>query len=508
LSTAVTRPQSLFASSTLSLLTSVWGFAIGFIALPVMVGSLGYDDYGAYGIGFALVSYGSVLELGLGWSIMKFIAEADEGNRHADVRLIVVAGTVYQLAAGVALVVIATVVSLVLRASDSESRGATLVAELLPFAAACFVASNVLNMTASVLRGLRRFLAASLLIGVGALLTVGGPAVAAAAGAGVRWAIAVQLVGGVAIAALGLAIVLRWLFAGHGWPSFAAAFGHFRRMLSFSLWSFASRMIQIAVLQGDKAVAAWLTGAAGFAFYAVPFGLAQKVNFVGAAAVNSIYPSAAAAGETRERFLATYFRAARLVHLVTGAGALTAIALSPLFLTSWIGPEMAERGSVFLRVFVLGYWIVSVGSLDAACAEAWGHPRATATVSAVAVVVAIVAGLVCALLNVEVLVSLAVAIAAWLVTAGMGSSAVWYRVGGISTAHMWRGIGRPLLEMAVIAVLVAALLGERSMSRGAGLLSLLAVAGLLGGYGWLRMFSGSERRGLMVRVTTLVRGHA
>ena len=368
------------------------------------------------------------------------------------------------------------------------------------------MASNVLSLTAGVLRGLRRFLAASLLIAAGALLTVGGPAVAAASGAGVRWAVAVQLVAGVGIALVGLGVVLRWLLAGHAWPSFEAAFGHFRRMLSFSLWSFASRMIQIVVLQGDKAVAAWVTGAAGFAFYSVPFGLAQKVNFVGAAAVNSIYPVAAAAVETRERFLATYFRAARMVHLVTGAGALTAIALSPLFLASWIGPEMAERGSVFLRLFVLGYWLASVGSLDAACAEAWGHPRATATVAGGALVVAALAGLGCYLLNVDLLVSLAVAITVWLVAAGMGSSAVWYRVGGISAGRMGRGIGLPLLEMAALAGLIAALLGSHPMSRAAGLVSLLAVAGVLGAYGWLRMFAASERRSLIEQMQAFVHG--
>jgi O-antigen/teichoic acid export membrane protein len=506
LSTAVSRPQSLFASGTLSLLTSLWGFAIGFVALPIMVGSLGYEDYGAYGIAFALVSYGSILELGLGWSIVKFIAEADERGRHDDLRLIVVAGAAYQLLAGIVIVAVAMVVSVAMRGPGSLSSGATLVAELLPLAATCFVASNVLSLTAGVLRGLRRFLAASLLVAVAALTTVAGPAAAAACGAGVRGVVAVQLVGGVGVAVVGLYVVMRWMFAGHAWPSWEEAVGHFRRMLSFSLWSFASRVVQIAALQGDKAVAAWMTGAAGFAFYSIPFGLAQKVNFLGAAAMNAIYPVAAASAGTRDRFLATYFLAARIVHLVTGAGALTAIALSPLFLASWIGPEMAERGSVFLRLFVLGYWVVAVGSLDGGCVEAWGYPRATATVASAALAVAVVAGIVCYLRNVDVLVSLAVAVTVWLVTTGVGNSAVWYRIGGIYVRRMWLTIGLPLLEMAALAGLAAALLNPLRVHRAAGLLSLLIVAGALVGYGWLRMFAASERRGLVLRMKGFMSG--
>jgi len=210
----------------------------------------------------------------------------------------------------------------------------------------------------------------------------------------------------------------------------------------------------------------------------------------------------------RERFLATYFRAARLVHLVTGAGALTAIALSPLFLSSWIGPEMAERGALYLRLFVLGYWVVSVGSVDGGCVEAWGHPRGTAGVASAAGIVAAAAGLGGWLLRLDPLVSLAVAVSVWLVATGLGYMVLWQRVSGMAVSRLFRGIGRPLLEMAVLAALVATLLGSIPMSRAAGLVSLVAVAGLLGAYGGLRMFTLAERRSLWGRLRVFATGGA
>jgi hypothetical protein len=167
---------------------------------------------------------------------------------------------------------------------------------------------------------------------------------------------------------------------------------------------------------------------------------------------------------------------------------------------------MAERGSVFLRLFVLGYWVVAVGSLDGGCVEAWGYPRATATVASAALAVAVVAGIVCYLRNVDVLVSLAVAVTVWLVTTGVGNSAVWYRIGGIYVRRMWLTIGLPLLEMAALAGLAAALLNPLRVHRAAGLLSLLIVAGALVGYGWLRMFAASERRGLVLRMKGFMSG--
>jgi hypothetical protein len=90
-------------------------------------------------------------------------------------------------------------------------------------------------------------------------------------------------------------------------------------MLSFSLWRFLSRLVQVAMLQGDKVIVARVGGAAGLASYIVPFGAAQRLNLLGSAAVTAVYPVAAGRSQSRSEFLESYFRAARVVHLFTDA---------------------------------------------------------------------------------------------------------------------------------------------------------------------------------------------
>src|SRR5208282_4944707 len=52
----------------------------------------------------------------------------------------------------------------------------------------------------------------------------------------------------------------------------------------------------------------------------------------------------------------------------TGAAAIAALLWADRFLGAWVGPEMAHQGTFFLRVFAIGFWLVSVGSVDGGCA--------------------------------------------------------------------------------------------------------------------------------------------
>ena len=500
------RPPSpsMLRSGLSSVALSALGLLLGFVSVPVLVAGLGYAGYGVYSLAFTIAGYGAFLDLGLGWAGMKFAADAHARRDRNTVASVLWALALYQLLIGgvvaVGLWAGAARVGGWLLASGGDE--AARVAEILPTAGLWFALSSLAGVLVGILRGVDRAGTAALAAGCALVIGVGGAALAVGHGYGLPAAAGCQVLGALVALLVAAAALRAFLLPVPGGRLVAASADQLRRMLGFSLWSLLGRLVQVAVLQGDKVIAARVAGAAGLAAYVVPFNLAQRLNALGAAAVTAVYPVAAGRAGTPDEFRESYLRAARVVHLLTAAPALTLIALAPLFLHSWIGPEMAATASGFLRVLGLGYWIVSVSSVEAGCLEGWGHPRLTALAGAGSVgVAALVAGLL--LPAAGGLWAVAGGVAAWMTATGLATTIAWQRVCRIPTARLWRELLQPIVEMAGIALVAAALVGGWVAPGPAGLLACVALGALLLVYGFLRLFRAAERRMLLTRMTGL-----
>lgn len=490
---------SMLRSGLSSVAVSVLGVALGFVSVPVMVSGLGYADYGAYSIAFTVAGYGAFLDLGFGWAGMRFAADAHARQDREAVVGVLRALVLYQATIGGAV--------LVLLVAGADRLGhwlvagpgadAARIAAVLPIAGVWFAIAGLNGIFLGMLRGVGRYGAAAVVASTMVLLGVGGGAILVGQGHGLQAAALCQVAG--ALAAAGLAVVaLRDLLAARSHPG-ASSVGQLKRMLSFSLWSFLSRLVQVAVLQADKVIVARLGGAAGLASYIVPFGVAQRLNLLGSAAVTAVYPVAAGSGQSRSDFLETYFRAARVVHLFTAAPAIALLVWAPLFLHSWIGPEMAASGAGFLRALALGYWVVSVASVEAGCLEGWGHPRITALAAAGSLAVAAVVAVVLATTGGR-LWAVAGAVSAWMATTGLVTVIAWYRVSGFPAARLWNELVRPIGEMVVLAVVAAEVSGRWLTPGPWGLLACAGLVALLLVYGFVRLFPHGEGRALLGRV--------
>jgi O-antigen/teichoic acid export membrane protein len=275
-----------------------------------------------------------------------------------------------------------------------------------------------------------------------------------------------------------------------------------RRMLGFSLWTVLGRLVQVAVLQGDKLVAVRVAGAVGLPSYLVPFNVAQRLNTMGSAAVTAVYPVAAGRRNQGAAFHESYFVAARTVHLLTAAPAVTLLVLGPLFLHSWIGAEMAASGAGFLRALVVGYWVMSVGSVEAGCLEGWGYPRLTALAASAGLGVAAVVATVLAVTE-GGLWAIAGGVAAWMTLTGIANAIAWHRISRFPARRLWHELLRPVGEMSVIGIALAEVLGGWAAPGPAGLLACGILVVLLLGYGFLRMFGAGERGRLLRRLAGL-----
>lgn len=496
--------QSLLSAGVLSLAATLWSVALGLVSVPIMVRGLGLTEYGIYGVAFSVAALGSYLDLGLGWTTAKFVAEADAQRDSALVGTTVAAASVYHFFVGMVFVIAvvtaaAWISRVVLRFDGTDAATATLVLRL---SALSFLCSSVSGVFVNTLRGLRRFSMATAL-GSGTLtLSVGGAAAMAWLGHGAVGAAVAQCCGTAAGLVAGLGACAGLLRTTAGWPAFRQ---QFQSMLGFSFWSYLTRLFQMCMFQGDKILMARWAGAAALPFYSVPFNFSQRINAVaGGPAVTAMYPVAAVGRLDREPFLRQYLAGARMVHVLTAAAAIALLVWGDRFLAAWVGPEMAARGTFFLRILSVGFWLVSVGSFDGSCVEGWNQPRVTCLVSACAAVAG-VAVAVALKPWLEPAQTIGVAVSTYLGGAGIGQMIVWQRMVRYPVSFMVRRVAVPIVEMAGIGAVLAFVAGPMVTSRLAVIALLAVFAAGLAAYGLLRAFSRDEVRVLIGRMVRPLR---
>jgi O-antigen/teichoic acid export membrane protein len=493
------RRQSLFASGGLTLAAATWTTLLSFLSVPVMLDGLGVTAYGIYSVAFSVAALGSYLDLGLGWTTARFVAEADVFAR-ARLATIVTASALYHLALGMVFAgVVLTMTSLIaVRVLQLPADQVAAASTVLQIAAVSFVASSVMSVFVSALRGLRRFAAATIIATAATTMSVGGAAAMAALGHGLTATALAQLGGavlGMAAATAACSGLLTLSSPGGLWQEL-------RGMLGFSIWSYGTRLMQLLTQQADKILVARWLGPAALTFYSVPFNFAQRVSVFGGPAVTAIYPVAAAGQHDRDAFIRQYLQASRLLHVTTAALALALLFWGDRFLDAWIGAEMAARGTFTLRVLVIGFWLLSVGSFDGGCIEGWNRPRLTFMISLAGIVTGLAVAAAANLMLSDVAAAVALGVSTYAVAAGIGQIMVWQRLSGYPPAFLLRRVLLPVVEMSAIAALASLWLRPVIEGRVASIVTLLSLMAALAAYGVWRTLSGDELRALGGRLVS------
>ncbi len=491
--------ESLLGAGVLSMAYSAWGALLALVTIPAMIDGLGLASYGVYTLAFSIAGFGAFLDLGLGWTVSRFVAEADALKDHGLLVATIRAGALFHL--GIAFVFIIIVYPFAGRISQAIIRSSTadipLMARVLRIAAVSFACSSIGGVFISVLRGLRRFAPATVISVVGMTTSVAGAALMAWLGMGVVPAAAAQLAGAFLGMAMG-AWICQSYFVNPG--SGGGLRRQFRRMLEFSLWTYVSRLTQMFVLQADKVLIGRFAGPAFLPVYSVPFGFAQKINFLAGPAVTAIYPTAAAEQNDPELFMKKYFSGSRLVHILTGAAALSVVFWGKEFLTAWIGADFAHRSVFYLYAFTVGYWMISVGSFDIGCIEGWNRPRTALLISGTGLLLAVSVGFFAWPL-IGAPRAIALLVTAWLVAVGIGGMVVWQRISRYPVGRfLWR-IALPLIEMGIIGFAFSVAMRTVTSPRLLVIAVLPVLATGLAAYGCCRAFSREEIRTIYNRMT-------
>ncbi|MGO9754008.1 MAG: flippase [Solirubrobacteraceae bacterium] len=352
--------RKILVSIFFNYLGALTGALVGFIATPIVLHHLGKPAYGAWALIASLIGYSSLLDLGIGLTVMRFVAERahlsdrDELHRLTSTALLIYscAGLVIVVAGGIGAAPI----------SDAFHLHGALRHD---FIVALIIMSITLGVTfpgalyTGINQGFGKFREQNLLAMAQALIGTGVTIAIALMGGGlvplaIGWTICVAL-----------GFVARVLYA-------ARALGvtpnprrferaRARSLMSISLWMFVINIAVKVIWNTDTVVIGSVLSTVAVAHYTVALGPATAVRAL-TDQFNSVTYTAAAslrAQDERAPLRRLLLEATRVVTSFIGPFLVLFLLWGGQFLTLWVGPSFASSAPT-LDVLVVGMLATSV----------------------------------------------------------------------------------------------------------------------------------------------------
>jgi O-antigen/teichoic acid export membrane protein len=409
----------------------VVGYLFSFLLAPLMIADLGLDAFGVWAVTGAFAGYAGLLDLGIGRSLIRFIAVYDAARAERRIEECVGLGLIATLLVGVAIAIaaffLAPFVSDQLGVLDSDQMRLVLL---------CSVAIWTLNGVDGVFNavglGLRRMVPPNVSMTIGVTINFAFSVAALLASSSlVLYAAANAAAAVLALVPAFLAMRYVWRAPFLAFPSRALV----KEVLAFSVKDQIGWLADLVNFQTDKMVIALMVGIHAAAVYEIASRVVLAVRTIAVLSVSAMVPTAAAriADEGREVIGEMYRRyTLRASAISFPLFTLTAVA-APFLLIAWLGraPGNAELLVPFLT---LAYFVNMTTGVGTTIAIGAGHPGLA---SANSVIIAI--------MN----VILTVALAPWLGLWGVvGGTFLAVTVG--SLAFNWRFLrlfGLPLHDL-------------------------------------------------------------
>jgi len=463
--------------------------AIGsLVVTPVVLEALGASQFGLYVLVLSMTAYAGFFDFGMSWAAGRFFAEdyaAGDATRMVE-RFRTLSS--FLSAIGLGSFVLALGIGPAVFRASGVPEGTPVVLPLF-LAAVSFALSLNVGLCAALLRACQRFEAAGQVATLGALLLPLGSYVIARGGGGLCALLAVNAL--VNAAGVLTAFVLARGFLRPVAPVVWWRTTYLREMAAFGGWTSISRFCMLIALQVDRLVVALVGSVAGLTYYAVPTGLAGRMNVLGGPLASLFFSRASLldAQAANEDLARQHGMAARLLALAACAAAVPLLSIGGEFLRAWVGEEMAIQGGPVLVVMTLGYAVAAASSVDAVIPGGCGR----ADLSAKARLFWLLpAGLIVALVvPLSPVLGVAGGVGTWLAGVGltdmvMARYIVRSRNGGVVNGFPFAGVVlcvgcgwlvsaamRPLAEGLVAAILV--LLVVAVATAAPGLLAILAL---------------------------------
>jgi O-antigen/teichoic acid export membrane protein len=366
----------LARSTVLNIVGSVIPPLVGLVTLPYIIRNLGIERFGVLSLVWVALTYFTLFDMGLARASARFTAEALGERRSEDIPAIVWTALVWQVGFGsVGGVLLAFVTPLVvesiIRIPPSLIPETKVMFRILGLSIPVIICSLTLRR---VLEAAQRFdLANAVRIPaqIGLFL---GPAVAVYFNYDFEGiAVFLLLSQTAAVAGYGAAVA-------HALPVFRERcridFRLSRPLLSYGGWMTVYVMITPVLSYLDRFMIGALISVTAVAFYAVPFEMLMRANYVVPSSLGAtLFPTFSSLGHRRrDEVERIYLRGLKYMLISMALLALILTLFAGDILRIWLGPEFAERSTLVFQILALGFFLTGLGWLPITYLQSMGRP--------------------------------------------------------------------------------------------------------------------------------------
>ena len=368
------------SSSKSILRNSIYGFstwllplALSFIATPIIVRSLGHEDYGIYAFVLGFIAYS--FNFNVGRAITKYVAEYRAGEEREKISEIISATLFINLALGgfgVGVILFSArsiVVDFLKIKADSQEKSiyALYIAALTIF---FLMLSQVFN---AILQGLHRFDVYAKIYNFNNIVLILGNLMLALNG----FQLIPLLLWNLVITAL--SAIISAVSAKRLLPEFSFRMKFRRQTLRF-VFEYSSGVIAYQMLANILLLfeRSWITsrlGAENLTFYVVPMMLALYIHSFIASLMLVIFPLASELKNEPEKLLRLYQKATKIVSFLAVFLGASLIVQSKPFLTLWMGADFAENSSWLLILHTITFTLLAIEIVAWQTTEGLGYPN-------------------------------------------------------------------------------------------------------------------------------------
>jgi len=350
---------------------SIVPLLLALATIPLYLGLVGPERYGALAIAWLILGYFGLFDLGLGRATAQRIAALKKGSaqERSDVFwTAVVVNIGMGVVGGIILYFAAQYFFAHVFKIDEQLRPEVMAA--VPFLAAAVPVATLTGVASGALQGREKFLEVNLVTVVGTSLFQLIPlAVAWTFGPTLKWLILAAVIARIIGLLLFLARVHSNLLAGIK-PHFDSA--QWLGLLKYGGWVSVTSIIGPLLVVSDRFVIGAVISAVAVTIYTIPFEISQRLSLLPRSLGMALFPKMAASDAEQGRRLAQRGISV-LVLVMTPPILLVLFALHP-FLTIWVGAEMADKSAPVGWILIAGFWINAFAIIPYARLQAIGRP--------------------------------------------------------------------------------------------------------------------------------------
>lgn len=380
---SMTRISATQASSSVgrntfwNLLGTGLPLLLALITIPVLIQSIGIERFGTLTIAWMVLGYFGLLDLGLGRATIKFLAEAFEQNRVAEIRALFWTSLLSSALLGLVGFLILAALSplLVVRILNvpAELQSETLHAFYL---LACSVPLvTIMSTLRSTFEAQHRFGLLNALQIPTSVLTQIAPLLALPFSYSLTW-----LVGALVLSRLLETVVF---FVAALWKLESPFEGPFflrkrlGRLLSYGGWLTVTNVIGPFMIYADRFFIGSLSSMTAVAYYTTPFEATTRMWVLPRSLTRTIFPIFSAGTEVAHR-TRIYLNATKYLSILFVPVVSTVIIFAPELLRVWVGEAFVENSTTVMQILAVGVFVNSLALISYALIQGLGRPDVTA----------------------------------------------------------------------------------------------------------------------------------